>query len=561
MTVPEQGDLEERVRALESKVALLEGQPPHLAIRIPPPPPPPPAGAPRTPPIPPAIDSTPAPATPAAAGWLDALTTEVALKWAGLGLLFLAAAFLVSSAISRGWIGPELQLLGAATLGFALIASGITVADSLPRWAQPLALAGAAVLFTSSGAASQWLDIGGVTSGAAATTAVLVLTVTLSRRFSWLLLGLLSLFGSLIVWSWVGTAREFGFAAVGIYTLGLAVLLHWLALDRRWPLLYATTALTLIFVQMNIAGEREDLLILQVLFIATAIAHWVAPIVFDQLSDQTDVTTRLAGRVTLIVPVWLWGSTVVLHDLSTNQAIGVSAAVSGAAIISGVAFRERAATWLWAAQLLAASVAVSAGLVYWLDGSTLLGALAAQAVVMLVLSRRIDDTWFWWQSILTSAVVSLIALVLTIDAIDSDAAWNADLVHLFVFTAALGIGLANRSTDEGRLISLVAYASLLLWVASVCIHFGQGQVAISAIWATVGVAVVAVGLSRHNMLAARAGLGTLGVVVVKLLSVDLAEIDTFWRAGLFFLVGLGFLWLGYSVPGLLGRERSSKPDT
>jgi len=46
---------------------------------------------------------------------------------------------------------------------------------------------------------------------------------------------------------------------------------------------------------------------------------------------------------------------------------------------------------------------------------------------------------------------------------------------------------------------------------------------------------------------ANLGLITLGVTVVKLVTVDLDAVDTMWRAGLFFLVGIGLLRLGLLV--------------
>ena len=55
---------------------------------------------------------------------------EPLLKWSGLVLMFLSALFLVSTAIQRGWIGPELQLLGAAAIGVSLIAGGLVIAGA-----------------------------------------------------------------------------------------------------------------------------------------------------------------------------------------------------------------------------------------------------------------------------------------------------------------------------------------------------------------------------------------------------------------------------------------------
>ena len=49
------------------------------------------------------------------------LDSEMVLKWGGVALVVLAVGFAVSTAISRGWIGPELQLAGAVALVIALV--------------------------------------------------------------------------------------------------------------------------------------------------------------------------------------------------------------------------------------------------------------------------------------------------------------------------------------------------------------------------------------------------------------------------------------------------------
>ena len=52
---------------------------------------------------------------------------------------------------------------------------------------------------------------------------------------------------------------------------------------------------------------------------------------------------------------------------------------------------------------------------------------------------------------------------------------------------------------------------------------------------------------------------TLAVTLVKLLTVDLAEVDTLWRVGLFLVIGTGLLRLGYVLPRLsTGRDETAE---
>ena len=40
----------------------------------------------------------------------------------------------------------------------------------------------------------------------------------------------------------------------------------------------------------------------------------------------------------------------------------------------------------------------------------------------------------------------------------------------------------------------------------------------------------------------------IGITVGKLLTVDLQEVDTLWRAGLFLVIGLGIMRIGFLLP-------------
>jgi threonine/homoserine efflux transporter RhtA len=71
---------------------------------------------------------------------------------------------------------------------------------------------------------------------------------------------------------------------------------------------------------------------------------------------------------------------------------------------------------------------------------------------------------------------------------------------------------------------------------------------------------VLIGLSRRQQHVAWVGMATLALVVGKLLTVDLAEVDTFWRAGLFFVVGAGFLWLSTRIPSLTASAEKVSDD-
>ncbi len=490
------------------------------------------------------------------AGWLEEITTQLVLKWAGLVLLFLAAAFLVSTAISKGWIGPELQLVGAVGIASALIALGLRPTEKTRSWQSSLISVGVAILFTTAGAAYSWMDFGSIRISTIAAVLVVVVGVVLARVADSMLVALTTFGGSLIVPLWLDSADEFGIAAAVAYSLAIVVVFHVLHVERSWSALYALVVVSTMLVGLAASGENESVATVQILLTLTALAHWGTPILHERrFGAESGEVDRLAGRVILAVPVWLWGATVILHDLDAgSDTFLIASGIAVVALVGSALLQSSIPRWLCAAQLLAASLVLSAGLISLLDGSTLLGVLAVQALVLLALCRWIDDEWFLWQSIVTALVILVATGITTAEAIDTDPPIGDDLIHLLVFAAAAAIGFWLRDRFEGRLLALSAYGGVLLWVLSVFVHVAQGQVIISIIWAVIGVLVVVAGLMQRHLPVTRIGFATLALVVAKLLTVDLAEVETFWRAGLFFLIGLGFLWLSTAIPGLIGAE-------
>ncbi|MEL7208010.1 MAG: DUF2339 domain-containing protein, partial [Actinomycetota bacterium] len=201
--------LEEDVAALTARVAELEQRLTELSAPVAPSPPPP--GPPIGPPIagvppppggmapplggtaPPLGGTAPppggvVPGTMAAAGVgpsvgaarpgpPDWLTTETLLRWAGLLLVVLAAIFFVATAIGRGWIGPELQLLGATLIGLALLAAAVRLGPDRRPWAIAFGCGGAVVVPICAAAANAELDlIGPYPALVALAVAVVVVT-------------------------------------------------------------------------------------------------------------------------------------------------------------------------------------------------------------------------------------------------------------------------------------------------------------------------------------------------------------------------------------------------
>jgi hypothetical protein len=255
-----------------------------------------------------------------------------------------------------------------------------------------------------------------------------------------------------------------------------------------------------------------------------------------------------------------------LSDLDSGRiflAAGALALVAGTAALGSGRF-ERA---LWVSYLLGGAVAISVGSALTLEGPALLVGLVAQSAALVAFVDVVDDRWARFQAAATSAVAGMLALSSIVAGIDDDLPLVDDLVHLGVIVLLAAWGWRESKPELRRVLAGAAFTGVVLWPLSALGHLPQGQALVSAAWAALGLGLVAVGFLRTSMGAARTGLIVLAVVVAKLLTVDLAAVDTFWRVLLFFVLGGAFLASSYRAGTAItelsarSRRRGSEHDT
>lgn len=81
------------------------------------------------------------------------------LRLGGMTLVVASAIFFVSSAISRGWVGPAAQLGVATVTSLAMIALSFRFTAERRAWTISLAIGGAASLFASGVVGYYGLDL------------------------------------------------------------------------------------------------------------------------------------------------------------------------------------------------------------------------------------------------------------------------------------------------------------------------------------------------------------------------------------------------------------------
>lgn len=554
-------DNDDRVTALETRVAALEAQIAELtAIRTPKPaatppgPPPPPVG----PPVDVARSNETAPPASegAATGRGPAIDSETALKWGGVGLVVLAVAFGVSTAVQRGWIGPTLQLAGAAGFGLALVAAGTRLRSTRRPWTHALCAGGVAVLYVTAASDlfGEWAD---PDTGHVTTAVIALASVALARFVESEWVGVTTLTGGTVGWLVIADGTT-SVAATGIALAAATVVMHAVSLERRWFGLRLLTHTIGLLAVLGLASSADTE---QVVIMAAAVIVAVALLQLPSTGEIRPPWRPIEIQLATLLAPWAW-LVVAITFVDTDTAAGVIALVSAAVVAAlAVARRPQLLDGHFAALIVGASVSctVGAGLVLSTDVAWV--AVAVQGAGLVVLHRALPE-----HRLLPINAAGLLAAATVWVFADGVAAWRddaavgSDLARLAVL-AIVAVGVWLTGARETRQLGGATVGGLtLVWLGSVLVHLPQGQALVSLSWAVVGGTVLVTGAVRKIPALGNAGLVVLAVTVAKLLLVDLAEVDALWRAGLFLFVGLGFLRLGFLLPRWTGGADDSVAD-
>ncbi len=482
--------------------------------------------------------------------------SETVLKWGGVALVVLAVGFAVSTAISRNWIGPELQLVGALGVGLALIGAGLRLRSTRPGWTHALCSGGVLALFTTA-ASDLFVDQANTDIAFASTVVVGIGGTLLARtiRSEWVAAATLA--GGAIGWAVIGRSDP-PFVSTWAWFTVLAATMIAVSLERRWFALQLAAHLTGMVAMLALVEQATTTIDRVLLGLAAALVT-AALCWLPSVGDLTSIWQQLEVQLAALAAPWAFTVTFAgVLDSDRDIVIGWTAiSVAAGAAAVAVILRTRIRPAHFVSLLIGASVTLSIGLAVLMSTTATFLALAVQGAGLVVLGRALDHNL---RVLINAAAVSAVAGVFVtarmIDAWTDDAPFTDDIGHALIVIA---IAVAAWQSGE-RLLrqvgALVILGLTLVWLGSVLVHLPQGQALVSISWAAIGTVVFVLGAVRQDAQVGATGLAVLGLTVGKLLTVDLREVDTLWRAGLFFLVGVGLMRLGFMLPRL-GRVDDS----
>jgi hypothetical protein len=271
---------------------------------------------------------------------------------------------------------------------------------------------------------------------------------------------------------------------------------------------------TAIHVAAHIAPDRALRAVGHFVFVGVGV--WMAA----RLMEGTDTPSLFSGRS------------------ATHIGVLVMALVSSTLV--GTA--KMASTYRVVVALLLAAAWFS----FFADGSSRFLALSLQAAFLILWTQYYEDPG----SRLTGHALFAVALLAIDWRLTSLSAEVPPLVNmvalvdLAVIVVALGCSFLLAKRNARLVYRFGAYLAFLGWFWRDLAPMENGHAFISLAWGVTAVALIMIGWRSAQDTVRVTGLTTLGVVVLKLFVIDLAELGMGWRVALF--IGLGALLLATS---------------
>jgi len=498
------------------------------------------------------------------------------LAWIGGLATLLGLVFLMRSAVDSSWFTEEVRALLAAAGSLLLLGIGVWLHERKGHieLGRLLVAVGIPGLFATTLVATQTYDLISPVLGLEAAALIGLVGVVIAVRWSSMLVGSVGILGALAAPLFVGTASEGGsiaFVAVAL-AAGVGVLLwqrwDWLALGA-----FAISAPQIVawigssgFISFEGTTDPSQPV---PLVLAVLVGFWI---LYAAAAFGYELRSRDEER--LPISSWLLllcGSVFVVAAgaivIGGDSALALDAWILGFAavhlLLGGAAIRFGVHREI-GSLLTGGGIGLAAlGVANAFDGPTVVAIWAAAAAALAYLSTRVDTrpapALSDARRLLLAACGFLglaIAHVLVVEAPPAAIAEGvADLGSSLVAiatcaVAALACWHFGRSVDR-RVATVVGFVGAigLVYLGSVLIidtigadEGGEareiGQSWLSAFWAAAGLGAVIVGMVRRSVNVRLGGLALLALVIGKVWTYDLAELEELPRALSFVALGL-----------------------
>lgn len=490
----------------------------------------------------------------------------------GIALLLLGLAFLFKYSVEQGWIIPPVRSAVGLAAGGLLLFSGYRLGEESAL--RPLLLGGGIAAFYLTGFATHylydfvpafwmWVFMVGVTGTAL----------------------LLSLPRDEAVLSVVGIAGGFGTpfmlqnGAAGIPVLiGYTVLLLatssiiywrkgwksmvWIPAAGTWIVLFSSAGYAMGLYQAEAGSVRPYL---QGATVAAFGVLWLVPLLFDlkkrgpiaEREDYSPVRRLHMAGYAIVIPLLTFNFLPVAWEISSGGLgwFGLLFAGMGGLLyyrIRTEGYRKPASMHGFAALLLAGEASF-----LLMDSPWIFLALTVEAVGLRYLAHRMEDELLR----MGSHLVFLVVLLWLLSGMSGDVAATVPFLGpdavirlAAILAAGLLVPLWQGNRRSRMFYRAGAHLLLLAWLYNECMLLDDGQAYATLSWGLYAGLLLIGGFARSAAWLRVGGMGTVFLLVGKLVLFDLSQLPAIWRILLFMGLGSAFLMIGYYWRGKWQRE-------
>jgi hypothetical protein len=278
------------------------------------------------------------------------------------------------------------------------------------------------------------------------------------------------------------------------------------------------------------------------------------------------LASRHAHILTVATPLIALGLSRLIWQLTDESWGGITLALAAIYGITAWVLRKWEDRGLAYVHALVALLFLTLAFVELLNGNALFLTLAVEAAALHLLSHRLSNRALLVGGHLLFALVGLwLVERLTVNsdasALGIQAIFDTSaLTDLAVLGAALGASTVLRPRQVAFVYRICVHAAFLGWLWRELSVLPDGDAYVTVAWGLYTVALLLAGLQLARSRLVIVGMGTLLLVVAKLLLVDLIYLDAVWRILLFLGFGGVFLVLSYYLQALWRANSEQAPE-
>ena len=516
------------------------------------------------------------------------LNSDEWLNRIGLGLLFLGMGLGLRYTFEEPWFTALPRVMSGSFVGLLFIAIGLHFSSARPRFGQLLLSSGVATFYITAFGAYQLYHLIPYSLAFVTLFIITALSLSLAAHRDDVLLAVLATLGGLVtpfIMHSEGDNLLWLITYTSLILIGSSAM-YWFRGWRSLLLISSAGAWLVIlfcylyygFQYASISSERWTL---QIGLLVALVLFWIMPVVrgmlrsanpdkwpapppakvvgyfFNHPALPLSVSTPL---LTLILSTFVWN----LSDEMWGW-ISVFAGAVFLFIYLLIRMRDQEGKLNHLAQMqgFTGILLITIGLFYLLDSYHFFFAITVQAFLIRFIAVYMNARLF---SFTTHAYLLSSIVWVTWRLIEEPAVLPPFFspAALFELTTILLIGFASFTVLKTWLAGFYQVATHLLLLAFAFREFytlEDGQAVITTIWGIYSIGLLLYGIWRDTKPVRYIALYTLTLVAVKLLLVDLEEVEPLIRILLFVGFGIIFMLLSYLLSNFLKRDRAKQPTS